>query len=77
MYLPSLCPVDFPLWQRVVDDLCQTRAATQRIPSPLPSAPAAHQVAGQSSSVAADPKITRHWFATLAGNYDMSFFLLF
>ena len=28
------------------------------------------------SSVAADPKITRHWFATLAGN-NMSFFLLF
>ena len=43
-----LCPVDSPLWQRVVDDLCQTRAATQRIPPPLPSAPAAHQVAGQS-----------------------------
>ena len=31
-----------------MDDLCQTRAATQRIPPPLPSAPAAHQVAGQS-----------------------------
>ena len=46
--LPSLCPVDSPLWQRVVDDLCQTRATTQRIPPPLPSAPAAHQVAGQS-----------------------------
>ena len=29
------------------------------------------------SSVAADPKITRHWFATLARNNDMSFFLLF
>ena len=43
MRLPSLCPVDSPLWQRVVDDLCQTRAATQRIPHPLPSAPAAHQ----------------------------------
>ena len=42
MRLRSLCPVDSPLWQRVVDDLCQTRAATQRIPPPLPSAPAAH-----------------------------------
>ena len=48
MRLPSLCPVDSPLWQRVVDDLCKTRAATQRIPPPLPSAPAARQVAGQS-----------------------------
>ena len=28
------------------------------------------------SSVAADLKITRHWFATLTGNNDMSFFLL-
>ena len=28
------------------------------------------------SSVAADPKITRHWFATLAGNNGMSLFLL-
>ena len=27
------------LWQRVVDDLCQTRAATQRIPPPLPAPP--------------------------------------
>ncbi|XP_068720805.1 uncharacterized protein [Montipora capricornis] len=34
--------------RRVVVDLCQTRAATQQIPPPLPSAPAAHQVAGQS-----------------------------
>ena len=41
-------PVNSPLWQRVVDDLCQTRAATQQIPPPLPSAPAAHQVVGQS-----------------------------
>ena len=48
LHLPSLCPVGSPLWQRVVDDLCQTRAATQRIPPPLPLAPAAHQVAGQS-----------------------------
>ena len=48
MRLPSLCAVDSPLWQRVVDDLCQTRAATQRIPPPLPSVHAAHQVAGQS-----------------------------
>ena len=29
------------------------------------------------SSVAADPKITRRWFATLGGNNDMLFFLLF
>ena len=48
MCLPSFCPVDSPLWQRVVNDLCQTRAATQRIAPPLPSAPVAHQVAGQS-----------------------------
>ena len=46
--LLSLCPADSPLWQRVVDDLRQTKAATQRIPPPLPLAPAAHQVAGQS-----------------------------
>ena len=45
---PSLCPVNSPLWQRVVDDLCQTREATQWIPPRLPLAPAAHQVAGQS-----------------------------
>ena len=45
--IPPEVPVDSPLWQRVVDDLCQTRAATQRIPPPLPSAPAAHQT-GQS-----------------------------
>ena len=38
MRLPCLCPVDSPLWQRVVVDLCQTRAATQRTPPPLPSA---------------------------------------
>ena len=43
MHLSSLCPVDSPLWQRVVDDLCQTRVVTQCIPPPLPSAPAAHQ----------------------------------
>ena len=42
------CPVASSLWQQVVDDLCQTRAATQQIPPPLPSGPAAHQVAGQS-----------------------------
>ena len=48
MGLPSLCTVNSPLWQRVVDDLCQTRAATQWIPPPLPLAPAAHQVARQS-----------------------------
>ena len=29
------------------------------------------------SRVGAYLKITRHWFATLAGNNDMSFFLLF
>ena len=43
MRLPSLCPVDSPLGQRVVDDLCQTRVATQPIPPPLSSVPAAHQ----------------------------------
>ena len=49
--LPSLCPTDSPLWQRVVDNLRQTKAATQRIPPPLLLAPAAHQVAGQNRTM--------------------------
>ena len=46
--LPSLCPVHSPLWQRVVDDLDQTRVAAKWIPPLLPSVPAAHLLVGQS-----------------------------
>ena len=45
VYPESQC--GFRAGRSTVDDLCQARAETQRIPPPLPSAPAAHQVAGQ------------------------------
>ena len=44
----KLCVYQACVLSTLLYDLCQTRAATQQIPPSLPSAPAAHHVAGQS-----------------------------